>query len=59
MCRGLPQRVLIGVDFLMAHKCIINLDTKTVYSKGRPSKVEYGCLDKVYMYRISVAEIVT
>ena len=22
VCRGLPQQVLIGIDFLMAHKCI-------------------------------------
>ena len=23
VCRGLPQHVLIGIDFLMTHKCII------------------------------------
>ena len=31
VCRGLPQQVLIGIDFLMTHKCIINFDNNTVY----------------------------
>ena len=57
VCRGLPQQVLIGIDFLMAHKCIINFDNNTVYSKGGPSKMVFGPLDKVY--RITVAETVT
>ena len=57
VCRGLPQQVLIGIDFLMAHKCIINFDNNTVYSKGGPSKLVFGPLDKVY--RITVAETVT
>ena len=34
VCRGLPQQVLIGIDFLMTHKCIINFDNNTV--KGIP-----------------------
>ena len=55
--RGLPQPVLIGIDFLMAHKCIINFDTKTVYSEGGPTEMVFGHLDKVY--RITVAETVT
>ena len=41
----------------MAHKCIINFDNNTVYSKGGPSKMVFGPLDKVY--RITVAETVT
>ena len=57
VCRGLVQQVLIVIDFLTAHKCIINFDTNTVYSKGEPNKIVFGCLDKVY--RITVAETVT
>ena len=49
VCRGLVQQVLIGIDFLTA--------TNTVYSKGEPNKIVFGCLDKVY--RITVAETVT
>lgn len=30
VCRGLPQQVLIGIDFLMTHKCIINFDNNTI-----------------------------
>jgi len=48
--------VLIGIEFLTAHKCVINFDTNTVYSKGEPSKMVVGCLDKVY--RITVAKTV-
>ena len=36
VCRGLPQQVLIGIDFLMTQKCIINFDNNTVYGKGIP-----------------------
>jgi len=57
VCRGLPQQVLIGIDFLMTHKCIINFDNNTVYSKGDPNSMVFGPLDKVY--RITVAETVT
>ena len=57
VCRGLPQQVLIGIDFRMAHKCIINFDNNTVYSKGGPCKMVFRPLDKVY--RITVAETVT
>jgi len=57
ICRGLPQQVLIGIDFLITHKCIINFDNKTVYSKGDPNSMVLGPLDKVY--RITVAETVT
>ena len=57
VCPGLVQKVLIGIDCLTAHKCIINFDTNTVYSKGEPNKIVFGCLDKVY--RITVAETVT
>ena len=57
VCRGLAQRVSIGIDFLTTHKCIINFDTNTVYSKGQPNRIVVGCLDKVY--RITVAKTVT
>ena len=57
VCRGLPQQVLIGIDFLMTHKCIINFDNNTVCSKGDPNRMVFGPLDKVY--RITVAETVT
>ena len=57
VCRGSTQQVLMGIDFLTAQKCIINFDTNTVYSKGGPSKMVFGCLDRVY--RITVTETVT
>ena len=57
VCRGLAQQVLIGIDFLTAHKCTINFDTNIVYSKEGPNKMVSGCLDRVY--RITVAETVT
>ena len=57
VCHGLPQQVLIGIDFLMTRKCIINFDNNTVYSKGDPNSMVFGPLDKVY--RITVAETVT
>ena len=47
VCQGLPQQVLIGIDFLMAHKCIINFDNNTVYSNREPSKMVFGPLNKV------------
>ena len=49
--------MFIGIDFLMTHKCIINFDNYTVYSKGDPNSTVFGPLDKVY--RITVAETVT
>ena len=55
VCRGLPQQVLIGIDFLMTHKCIINFDNNTVYNEV--NSMVSGPLDKVY--RITVAETVT
>ena len=57
VCRGLAQQMLIGIDFLTAHKCIINFDTNTVYSKGGPNKMVFGFLDR--LYRITVAQTVT
>ena len=39
VCRGLAQQMLMGIDFLTAHKCTINFDTNTVYSKGGPNKM--------------------
>ena len=57
VCRGLARQLLIGIDFLTTHKCIINFDANTVYSKGEPNRMVVGCLDKVY--RITVAETVT
>ena len=57
VCRGLLQQVLIGIDFLMTHKCIIiNFDNNTVYSNGDPDRMMFGPLDKVY--RITVTETV-
>ena len=47
VCRGLAQQVLIDVDFLTTHKCIINFDTNTVYSEEGPNKMAFGCLDRV------------
>ena len=45
------------IDFLMTHKCIINFDNNTVYSKRDPNRMVFGPLDKVY--RITVAETET
>ena len=47
---------MIGIDFLIDHKCIITFGTNTVYSKGGPNKMVFGRLDKVY--RITVAETI-
>ena len=46
VCRGLPQQVLIGIEFLMTHKRIINFDNNTVYSKGDPNRMVFGPLIK-------------
>ena len=51
VCRELPQQVLIGVDFLTAHKCIINVDTNTVYSKGDLACENALCLGKGWKRR--------
>ena len=56
VCQGLAKQVLIGMDFLTAHKCIIDFNTNTVYSKGGPKRVAFGCVDRVY--RITGAETV-
>ena len=54
VCCGLLQQVLIGIDFLTVHKCIlINSDTNTVYSKGGPRKMVFGDLDRVYTLTVS------
>ena len=57
VCCGLPQQVLIGIDFPMTRNCIINFENNTVYSKGDPNSMVFGPLDEVY--RITVAETVT
>ena len=38
ICRGLPQQLFIGIDFLMAYKCIINFDNNTVYRQQRGTR---------------------
>ena len=43
--------MLIGVDFLTAHKCIINVDTNTVYSKGDLACENALCLGKGWKSR--------
>ena len=57
VCRGLAQEILVGIDFLRTHKCVLNFDTGTVYTKEGPSKMVFGHLDKVC--RITVAETIT
>ena len=57
VCRGLIQEILVGIDFLRAHRCVLNFDTGTVYTKNGPSKMVFGHLDKVC--RITIAETVT
>ena len=57
VCRGLAQEILVGIDFLRTHKCVLNFDTGTVYTKEGPSKMVFGHLDKVC--RITVAEAIT
>ena len=47
VCCGLLQQVLIGIDFLTVHKCIIlTLTLSTV--RGGPRKMVFGDLDIVY-----------
>ena len=57
VCRGLAQEILVGIDFLRTHKCVLNFDTGTIYTKEGPSKMVFGHLDKVC--RITVAETIT
>ena len=57
VCRGLTQEILVGIDFLRTHKCVLNFDTGTVYTKEGPSKMVFGHLDKVC--RITEAETIT
>ena len=55
VCRGLVQQVLIGIDFLAAHKCITNFDTNTVFSKGEPNQITVA--ETVTLSRNMVADI--
>ncbi|KAL9967422.1 hypothetical protein ACROYT_G025641 [Oculina patagonica] len=57
VCGGLAPAVLVGIDFLRTHKCVLNFDTETNDTKEGPSKRVFGHLDKVC--RITVAETVT
>ena len=57
VCRGLTQEILVGIDFLRTHKCVLNFDAGAVYTKEGPSKMVFGHLDKVC--RITVAETIT
>ena len=57
VCRGLAQEILVDIDFLRTHKCVLNFDTGTVYTKEGPSKMVFGHLDKVC--RITVAKTIT
>ena len=57
VCRSLTQEILVGIDFLRTHKCVLNFDTGTVCTKEGPSKMVFGHLDKVC--RITVAETIT
>ena len=51
------EEILVGIDFLRTHKCVLNFDTRTVYFKKGPSKMVFGYPDKVC--RITVAETIT
>ena len=33
VCRGLTQEILVGIDFLRTHKCVLNFDAGAVYTK--------------------------
>ena len=47
---GLLQQVLIGIDFLTVHKCILilTLTLSTVRGGGGARKMVFGDLDRVY-----------
>ena len=46
---GLLQQVLIGIDFLTVHKCILILTlTMSTVRGGGPRKMVFGDLDRVY-----------
>ena len=57
VCRGPMQEMLVGIDFLRNHKCVLNFETGTVYTKEGPSQLVFRHLDKVC--RITVAETIT
>lgn len=38
VCRGLAQQVLIGIDFLTTHKCIISLTLTLSTVRGNPTE---------------------
>ena len=51
------QEILVGIDFLRTHKCVLNFETGTVYTKEGPSQMVFRHLDKVC--RITIAETIT
>ena len=56
VCCGLLQQVLIGIDVLTAHKCILILALTLSTVRGEePRKMVFGDLDRVY--RITVASL--
>ena len=56
VCCGLLQQVLIGIDVLTAHKCILILTlTLSTVREEEPRKMFFGDLDRVY--RITVASL--
>ena len=56
VCCGLLQQVLIGIDVLTAHKCILILTLTLSTVRGEePGKMVFGDLDRVY--RITVASL--
>lgn len=56
VCCGLLQQVLIGIDVLTAHKCILILTLTLSTVRGEePRKMVFGDLDRVY--RITVASL--
>ena len=56
VCYGLLQQVLIGIDVLTAHKCILILTLTLSTVRGEePRKMVFGDLDRVY--RITVASL--
>ena len=48
VCCGLLQQVLIGIDFLTVHKCILILTLTLSTVRGEPRKMVFGDLDRVY-----------
>ena len=51
------QEILVGIDFLRTHQCVLNFEFGAVYTKEGPSQMVFQHLNKVC--RITVAGTIT